>query len=243
MDKMKFVDIHSHIITNVDDGSESVEASIYLLNKEKEANVGYVILTPHYRRGMFESSVDKIKEGFNDLVNLAKKNNIDIELFLGQEIYIRKLDSFKEYLNKEVIISMNETLYYLLEFSYDSEIDISEVVYNAMLLNKKVIIAHIEKYNYIDIDKAYDIKSGGAFIQVNASSIIGRYGHKMKKKALRLIKEGLVDFVASDCHANREFDLREAYNLVNRKFGSEVSSKLFRDNPFNLLISRGGGYR
>ena len=240
MEKVKLVDIHSHIITKVDDGSENVEASIFLLNKEKEAGTTHIILTPHYRRGMFESSIDKIKEGYNDLVNCAKSNNIDIELFLGQEIYIRKVDSFKEYFNKGKIIPMNNTDFYLLEFSYDNEIDITEVVYNAKLLNKKVIIAHIEKYNYVGIKEAMDIKDSGALIQVNASSIVGRYGFKLKRKAMKLIKEGLVDFVASDCHANREFDLLKAYNLVTRKFGSSVSNKLFSENSFNLLISRGG---
>ncbi len=235
MERDNLVDIHSHIITKVDDGSENIEASIYLLRLAKNAGIKDLILTPHFRRGMFEASVDKIKEGFSELQKIAKENNIDINLYLGQEIYIRRVGSFKEYLESGKVIPLNDTNYYLIEFSYDSEIDISEVVYNLKLLKKKAIIAHIEKYNYITLKEAEEIKATGALIQVNASSIVGRYGFGMKRKTLKYIKEGLVDFVASDCHATREYDYDKAYNLILRKFGSSVALKLFKDNAKVLL--------
>ena len=238
MEYKNLIDIHSHIITKVDDGSDSIEASIYLLNKAKEAGVSDIILTPHYRRGMFETPLNDIYNGYNDLVNLAKENKIEINLYLGQEIYIHKTTSFKDYLEKERVIPLNNSDYYLLEFSYDSEIDISEVVYNAKLLKKKVVIAHIEKYNYVNLNTAFDIKNTGALIQVNASSIVGRYGFGIKRKTLKYIKEGLVDFVASDCHAKREYDFLKAYNIILRRFGEKVANKLFSENAKELLLKK-----
>ncbi len=228
-------DIHSHIIPNVDDGSSSLDESINMIKNAISAGCVKIMLTPHYRDVKFETPVKRIKYVYDILNEKIEKDNLDIDLLLGQEIYIKNLDSFKNYLEEGKIISLNNTNYYLLEFNYNSEIDIGEVVYNASLLDKKIIIAHVERYNYINKDRIYDVIKQGALIQVNASSIVGRYGKKIKRKVLNYIKDGLVSFIASDCHENRDYDLSEAYDIVYKKFGYEITNYLFYQNANDLL--------
>ncbi len=70
----------------------------------------------------------------------------------------------------------------------------------------------------------------GALVQINASSIIGDYGRKVKKFVLNLIKNNLVDFVASDLHSFRQNKLFAAYQIVTKLFSKEVADKLFSNN-------------
>ena len=80
------IDIHSHIIPNGDDGSKSMEESISMIKEELKLGVNSIILTPHFRRRMFETSSDKIYLSFLSLQEEVKKLNLNIDLYLGQEI-------------------------------------------------------------------------------------------------------------------------------------------------------------
>ena len=185
------IDVHTHVIQNVDDGSNSLEASIKLIKQEIEFGVTDLICTPHYRRHMFETSVEDVNLSFFDLVEEVKKQNLNINLYLGQEIYCRNLEGFEKtlsYLDEKKVLTFQNTNYILLEFSYTRDIDISEIVYIANRRGYLPIIAHIERYQYIDsIEKVEELIEAGAKIQINASSIIGKDGGKRKKFVNKLI--------------------------------------------------------
>jgi len=147
------IDIHAHIIQNVDDGSKSIEASIKMLQEEIKNGVSDIILTPHYRRHMFDTDGEDIKLSFFKLQEYAKKLDLRINLYLGQEIYCRNLDSFKktlQLLDEGKVFSLENTKYILLEFSYIDDIDITEIAYTAVCHGYTPSIAHIERYKYID---------------------------------------------------------------------------------------------
>ena len=229
------IDIHSHVIPCVDDGSPSLETSISLVKEEIRQGVRKIICTPHYRRGMFETSKEDILTQYNLLKEEIKKENLDIELFLGQEIYLRGYDSLSKYLDIDRVFSMNGKNYLLIEFSYTRELDLSEIAYNAKLRGFTPIIAHIERYEYVDLDKAYDIIEAGGLIQVNAASIIGKEGSRIKKRARKYLKSGVVSFISSDIHSTRVNYMEKTYNYVLKKYGEEMARKLFHDNACQLI--------
>lgn len=229
------IDIHSHVIPNVDDGSTSIDASIKLLKDAIDEGVTDLICTPHYRHLMFETELALIKKQFELLQEEVTKQNLNIRLYLGQEIYLRRPRALSEYFEKNRIMPINETNYLLLEFSYTNDIDISEVVYNAKLKGYNSIIAHIERYQYVDLNQAIEIKNAGALIQVNAESINGSYGFLTKRKVMKFIKNGIVDFVASDIHCNRVNGMAKAYKKITKKFGKEIADKLFCSNALKLI--------
>ena len=131
---------------------------------------------------------------------------------------------------------MFNSKYILLEFSYTKDIDISEIIYMAKNRTYEPIIAHVERYVYIDsISKVINLIQYGAKIQVNASSIIGKDGGKVKKFVNKLISLGLVDFVSSDIHQNRNNYLGVAYNYVVKKHGLEIADQIFRNNALEII--------
>ena len=81
------VDMHCHILPEVDDGAEGIEESLAMLRREREEGVRKVILTPHYRRGMFETPREKIKTVFSRLQREVQRKKVGVDLFLGCEFY------------------------------------------------------------------------------------------------------------------------------------------------------------
>ncbi len=228
------IDIHSHIIFGVDDGAKTIDESISLIKIEIENGVTDIICTPHYRKGMFEAQSNLIEENFNKLVEEIKKLNLPINLYLGREIYYNEkvLDKIK---NKQ-LYSLNNSNKYLIEYSYTSNTEIDEHVYNFSRFGYQMVIAHIERYEYItSLDYVYELKELGALIQVNASTICGKNGHKQYKKVMNYIRNGLVDFVASDIHFSRINYMKDAYNIIKKKCGIEIAEKLFNSNAKILI--------
>lgn len=224
------IDIHSHVIFDVDDGACDIGQSIQIIDKMVKIGVTDLICTPHYRKGMFETSSEKIKNNFDVLCKKASELNLNINLYLGRETHFDKtiyknLDLYK--INNHNIV--------LIEFSYSNDPDVEEVLYNINRLGYKAIIAHVERYNYLSFDDIVNLKNKNIFIQINASTIVGKFGLKQKRKAFKLIKAGVVDFISSDIHFNRENYLKQAYDIVNKKFGSETCLKLFKHNAEFLI--------
>lgn len=230
---MPMIDIHSHIIPFVDDGSSTIEQSLKMIDEAISQGITDIICTPHYRKNMFEAKNSDIKENFLAIKKAAQ--NRPINLYLGREIYLRKTEEFMDSINSDLALTLNNSKFVLLEFSYKDKTDISEIAYVVALRGYIPIIAHIERYSYVDIEEVREIKSGGALVQINASSVVGREGARLKKFVFALIKEGLVDFVASDVHENRQNLMNKAYNIVVKKFGLAHGQKLFRDNALAII--------
>lgn len=230
----KIVDIHTHIINNVDDGSKSIEESIELIKEEISLGVTDIILTPHYRPHMFKQTNDDVNNNFKILKDKVKELKLPINLYLGREIYYTS--SSLEELYDNNIQTMNNKPIVLIEFSYTERRDICDIVNSLAHHNITAIIAHIERYQYIDsIDILQEIKELGSYIQVNASTICGVDGLFNKFKAFNYIKQGLVDFISSDIHYTRRNYIKKAYNIIRRRFGKETASKLFETNARELF--------
>ena len=222
------VDVHTHILPFVDDGSDCVEKSVNLVKNLVKDGVSKIILTPHYKRGVYEIERDELLEKFNSFVSEIKNREIDVQLYLGEEIFCN--NRIYSLLEQKKVITINNTNYLLIEFDYFNYSDVLDYCYNIMQMGYIPVIAHIERYRYLDANTLIEIREIGALIQINASSVIGDHGKKFQKRVFAAIKSGLVDFVATDAHANRESSLQSAYKVISKKFGSKVADDLFVNN-------------
>jgi protein-tyrosine phosphatase len=192
-----------------------------------------MILTPHYRF-KYKLGKEKLEEEFLNFKKEVASQEFPINLYLGQEIYIDK--DYARIFDEKQVLTINGTNYVLLEFYYGREYDIVDAVFELSLRGYKAVIAHFERYSYATISDAESIKKMGGLIQVNASSIVGKDGFDLKKRAKGLFEEGLVDFVASDIHSNRTNYMAKAYKLVSKKYGNELADKVFTENAKEILI-------
>jgi len=225
------IDIHTHILPFVDDGSSDFETSINLIKLEIEQGVTDIFVTPHYfkYRG-FLTRYEENSKIFNELVEEVKKQDLQVNLFLGNEIFYYS-GIFND-LESNKVISLNRGKHILVEFPLNEELeDIPEALNNLTAKGYIPIIAHPERYTYLTNVKHFEIiKRMGGKIQVNSGSIIGLEGKKVKRLVCELIKNGLVDFVASDTHDFRPSCMKKAFDIIKKSYGDEIADKLFNNN-------------
>lgn len=226
------IDIHSHVLPFVDDGSVDIDSSLEIINQYKKQGVDAVILTPHYR-GKFKLPTEEILEEFFLFSNRVKESGGGIDLYLGQEIFAGA--DINDLVENAKVLNLANSKYLLLEFDYSLEEDIAEKVYELSRRGYHPIVAHMERYAYADLMMAVSIKHAGGFIQVNADTILGKCGRVLKKKAKDLLRLGLVDFVASDVHCDRALLMEKAYKHVKRKFGQKMAENVFYNNAKKII--------
>ncbi len=229
-----FIDIHTHIMFDVDDGSQDMETSLLMLQKEVSDGTEAVILTPHVqsRPQKVERSVHH--ERFLELKKRAEEEGIKIDLYLGAEVLYRS--HLEPDWNE---LALAGTKYVLLEFSMQEHSPVEDVVYDVTRMRFIPIVAHVERYPYVDFDLMRRIKDLGAWIQVNATSILGLDKKVHKKHPMKMLKEGLVDVIASDTHhiTYREPNLLDCYTYLKKYFPQEELDAWFYTNPKKILSS------
>ena len=212
------IDMHSHIINGIDDGSKSIEMTINMLRKAEQSGTTDIITTPHFMRGRFEVEYNEVLKKVEELKNMALENNININIYAGQEVYYNK--NILQYYNDNMIGTINNTKYMLIEFPMlDFNIDeIIDTIYELQIRGIVPIIAHPERYKLF-IKKPSMINvliNEGMLFQMNTGSITGKFGRDVKKTATKYLEHNIYSFIGSDAHRDRgrDTDMREALNIL-----------------------------
>lgn len=233
------IDIHSHIVFDVDDGPKSRDDSRALLAEAYDQGVRTIVSTSHRRKGMFETPEDKIAANFKIVQELAKEIAPDLTILYGAEIYYTS--DILDKLENQIIPRLNGTRYALIEFSMNTPYrEIHNALSKVLMLGITPVIAHIERYNSLENDekKVRELINMGCYTQINSSSVMkpklfGDTYKFMKKRARYFLERDLVHMVASDMHNldDRKPYMRDAYELISEKYGEIKARELFETNP------------
>ncbi|MCG4823374.1 capsular polysaccharide biosynthesis protein Cps4B [Streptococcus gordonii] len=239
------IDIHSHIVFDVDDGPKTIEDSRALLEESYRQGVRTIISTSHRRKGMFETPETKIEENFKQVQELAKEIADDLTILYGAEIYYTS--DILDKLEQGKIPCLADSQYALIEFSMITPYkEIHTALSNVLRLGVTPVVAHIERYHCLENDekKVRDLINMGCYTQINSSSVLkpklfGDTYKFMKKRAQFFLEKDLVHFVASDMHNldPRPPYMQEAYQIISKKYGESHAEQLFRKNQELLLRS------
>lgn len=192
-------DIHTHILPGIDDGVHSFNASVKSLEYLKEIGIHKIYMTPHIMEDFPQNNSDSLQTCFNEFIN---DNNVDIKLELAAEYMIDS--KFTDHLKKG-LLSMNGH-HVLVETSYlFPPVDFTNQLYNITLENYIPIIAHPERYQYMDRKEYFLLKEKNYKLQLNLLSLCGYYGKNIQTRAEFLLKNDLYDFVGSDFHNLHHF--------------------------------------
>lgn len=195
------VDMHSHLIPGIDDGSKSMDETIAMLAKFHTLGFKKVITTPHIMSDYFRNTPEIIIGGLEKVKAELKQLNIEIEFEAAAEYYYDET-LMSKLKNKEKLLTFGDN-YLLFEFSFHSEpSQIDTLFFEMITQNYKPVLAHFERYVFLhgSIEKAKEWRSKGINIQLNYNSLFGHYGPEVQKQAQALVNSGEVDFVATDCH-------------------------------------------
>lgn len=237
------IDIHSHIVFDVDDGPKSLQESIDLISESYAQGVRTIVSTSHRRKGMFEEPEEKIFENFSIVKEEAEKQFPDLQIHYGGELFYTS--SLLKKIDNHLVPNIADTRYSLIEFSMVTPWrEIQTAVKNLLAIGVIPIIAHIERYNALEFneERVKELIALGCYTQINSSHILKAkmFGDKhkiFKKRARFFLEENLVHCVASDMHnldARKPF-MREAYDIIAKDFGAKRANDLFQLNPQILL--------
>ena len=207
-------DIHSHILFDVDDGSSSIDESVELLKKMNDVGFDNVILTPHYIEGSEYHCENKEKKTkLNQIQEELLKQNIDINICLGNEIFIN--NNIYDLIKNNIIHTLNNTRYTLIELPFHNQImNLEDIIYELKLKGLIPIIAHPERYtyfqeNYKEVDR---LREEGFLFQGNYASVLGYYGKESQKLLKYMLKKKYIDYLGTDIHR-----INKTYVLDNFK--------------------------
>jgi len=205
-----FVDIHSHLLPAVDDGSKSFEESLGLLKRMHSYGIKKIILTPHIMEGVWDNSALKLKNQYNELNDYLKKINFTaVTLHLAAEYMLDA--NFNTLLKTEKLLTIKDN-YLLIEMSYISApINLYETIFAIQMAGYKPILAHPERYAFFHQNyQAYlKLKEVGCLFQLNLLSLSNYYGKDVTTIAKKLLKDNLIDFAGSDTHHDRHLNYLE----------------------------------
>lgn len=228
------IDFHTHILPNIDDGARSIEETFNLIKEAKNVGFEGIISTSHYMENYYETDTPEREVWVNAIYENLQAKNIDIRLYLGNEIYIS--DNLIKLLEEGKASTINDTSYVLFEMPLHEEpMNLYDIIYQMIQYKLVPILAHPERYSYIqkEPDLVYDLVQKGVLMQANYGSIIGQYGEKAQIIVKKLLENNLIHFLGSDVHRQNTIypKIPECLSEINSLIGEEKLHELTTENP------------
>jgi len=225
-----FIDIHSHLLPGIDDGAETIEDTVILINGLQEIGFKKFITTPHVMGDVWKNTSEGINEKLFSTIAELKVPNISNGFKAAAEYMIDS--EFTALFKNKSLLCLKGNLV-LVEISYLSPpIQLYDILFELQVAGYQPVLAHPERYNFYhetSLGHYKKLKKAGCLFQLNMLSATGYYGERVAKTADLLLKNGLIDFVGSDVHHSRHLEFMNK-NVVLKNH--EYLGFIFQNNSF-----------
>lgn len=197
---MQIIDIHCHVIPELDDGAQSMDMAERMLEMAYEQGVGAVIATAHSSR-RFRTEPEEIRRRCAEVeAQIQRRKAQNFRVYPGQEVFFRE-DMFRE-LENGTIMTLADSRYVLVEFMPDTPYS---VIYGAArrfaLSGYRMIMAHIERYECLrNAENIDELRKMGIYFQINVHSLMGKWYNRTSRWCKKMLSEQQIHFIASDMH-------------------------------------------
>lgn len=224
----------------VDDGATDINESRDALAKMQAQGIQTVITTPHIRASLLEQPAKlqeylaSVEAGWQALNSLALAEFPGMRVEHGFEVM---LDVPRPDLSN-ALLRLAGTRFVLVEFPFFTiPPNSAQVIFDLKIAGQAPIVAHPERYANVadDLETVAAWRRSGAFLQMNAGSLLGQYGPYVKKAAWTLLKLGWADYLCSDYHAHGEYPAAAAREALAKCQGAEQLAILAFTNPDRVI--------
>ncbi|HTZ74851.1 MAG TPA: CpsB/CapC family capsule biosynthesis tyrosine phosphatase [Candidatus Aquilonibacter sp.] len=225
------IDIHCHILPNLDDGADSVETSLAMAEMAIEDGVSHIICTPHsnaryaFQPELIKQRREELQSRFEGLIVFG--TGCDFHLSF------ENLQAIRENPTRFTLNQKNYLLVEFADFSIPPALD--QALHNLQLAGLTPIITHPERNPLIRTkpERLFQWLRQGCYAQVTAQSIAGKFGRTAQEAAERWLGAGVFHFIASDAHnvTSRPLRLKETYESVTQNYGEDLAHALLVANP------------
>lgn len=225
------VDFHSHLLPGIDDGVDSFEESLAIIESFIELGYQKLIITPHVMADFYRNDSKTIVELTNQLISKVKEKQLNISIACSAEYYFD--EHFQKLFDNDELLLFGQK-HVLFELSYINEPgNIKDFIFKAKSKGLTPIMAHPERYPYWVGNTAYiqELREAGCLMQINTNSLVGHYSPDAKMMAESMIENGLVDFLCSDCHKMQHIELMKKVKLKKHLIEA-LSSGMIKNQIF-----------
>ena len=235
-----FIDLHAHILPEMDDGAVTLEESLDMAALAASRGTAVIACTSHANgpRAFGGFTAEDFICSCEDLQWELDQAHIPIRLVPGMEIYAEP-DTLDRIRAGE-LIPLGESSYYLIEFPFDETVQtMTDTVTKIREEGYRVIVAHPERYYCIQADPeiAKDLIQAGALLQCNGKSLLGQFGRTAERASVRMLTDGMYTCIGSDAHGmrRRSTDLSGVYRYLVKQCGVDAADRLMKENPTKIL--------
>lgn len=226
-------DTHCHILPGVDDGSTDIETSLKMLEMSISEGIQNIILTPHYIAG--QTNADLIQLQFEKLQYEVQKNGLEVQLFLGNELYYSPgiLDALK----KGQALTIADTSYVLIEFQTDISFEKMRQAFHELFMNGyRPILAHLERFHCLreQPHRVEQLIDAGIYMQANTNSFLREDDFKL---LIPFVKKGWIHFLGTDSHRAdwRPPQMRKTIQVLQKHLEKEELMDLLISNTEKMI--------
>lgn len=224
------IDIHSHVLPGLDDGSKSTRETQSLLDHLRKIGFSKCIATPHTLPEVWENSAQGITTKFNETKLLLSESASQMLVHTASEYMIN--DAFLERLHSEPLLTLKDNKV-LIEMSYlNPPLALKEIIFEIKLKGYQPILAHPERYLFYhnQVKMFETLKNLELQFQLNLLSVVGYYGISVAKIADFLLKENHIDFVGTDVHNIKH--IRSFENKICIRSEEQLHKAIVKNNYF-----------
>lgn len=233
------IDLHSHILPCIDDGSRSMEMSLEMARMAVDSGITTMACTPHIYPGLYMNDTSGIVAARDVLQRELDDKGIPLQLTIGADVHL--VPGLVEGLRAGRIPSLHRTRYLLLEPSHHvAPPRFQESVFQLVAAGYVPVITHPERLTWVEDNYGVfgDLVRQGAWMQVTAGALTGVFGTRAKYWGERFIADGLTHIIASDCHSSGKrspLAMEKAGEIAQRMLGKEEAALVMRGRQQMIL--------
>lgn len=232
------IDLHTHLLPGIDDGSTSLEQSLQMAQIAVADGITVMACTPHIYPGLYMNDAAGITAGRDKLQSHLNEAGIKLRLVVGSDAHL--VPELLSGLQSGRVPTLNQSQYFLLEPSHHVAVpNFDSSVFEIMVAGYMPVITHPERLTWIEdhYPMFVDLAKRGVWLQVTSGAILGKFGKRAKYWSERLLSEGWVHIIASDAHntGRRSPQMAEALEHVIKRVGKREAMRMVLDRPLAIL--------
>ncbi|MDB5861541.1 MAG: Tyrosine-protein phosphatase YwqE [Ramlibacter sp.] len=234
------IDLHSHILPGIDDGSRSLEMSLDMARMAVADGIKVMACTPHIYPGLYMNDAAGIRAARDALQGSLNEHGIPLQLTTGADVHL--VPGLLEGLREGRVPSLHGTRYLLLEPPHHvAPPHFAESVFNLVAAGYVPVITHPERLTWVEdhYQVFAELTRQGAWMQLTAGSLTGVFGARAKHWAERFLDDGLTHILATDAHSSgrRSPVMSQAREIAERMLGREEADLLVEGRQRQVLAN------
>lgn len=232
------IDLHCHILPGIDDGAPDLETSLQMARMAVADGITVTACTPHMMPGYYENTSGGVRAAVVALQAELDKADIPLRLVTGADVHL--VPGLAAGLRDGSKLTLADTRYFLFEPPHNTAPPrMAEAVFDCMAAGFHPLITHPERLRWIEdhYDLMGQLAEAGAWMQITAGSVTGRFGKRTQYWAERMLDEGIVHILATDAHnlRSRSPVLSGAVEAVAGRLGEQAARDMVLTRPLAVL--------